>query len=106
MSCVVYPHSLVPNVFGWMNDTCGLAIHITWYHNGSHTKRVDCETTGLLKTGLMRHDCIRCYTNVINNNIVSINITSITCLTYLFVKQQKNVQISNNIYMTCNLTIF
>ena len=48
-----YQHILVPKAFGWINEMCGLEAHlfITWTQDGSHTKHVDSERAGLLKTG-------------------------------------------------------
>jgi len=49
----VYRHTLIPKDFGRINETSGLtwrrSIQVIRY--GSHTKRADRETTGLLKTG-------------------------------------------------------
>jgi len=27
-SCLVYPHTLIPNISGWISEMCGLAKHL------------------------------------------------------------------------------
>ena len=53
-SRLVYPHRLVSQVSGHINETCRLVKHVIipgTQQGGSQTKHVDLETTGLLKTG-------------------------------------------------------
>jgi len=43
-SCLLYPQTLDPKVFGWINKACGLmTLYYTWYQDGSLIKRVECE---------------------------------------------------------------
>ena len=52
----------------WLNKRNVQISYYTWYQDESHTKHADHKTTGLLKAGYRRHDCIDI--NFIDYNIM------------------------------------